>query len=93
MTPDVDADTHTRLAALVLTAQRQLPRLTVHVTPHTHHKQWIIDHCCSRIWVSTRLPPDDLVAAARTAIHTLLDEPRPLLVPTQRCNSPVMAER
>lgn len=86
-----DPATQAVLARAILNARRTLPLLTVTVTPRTGDRQWVIDTCCQRIWLSAYL--DDLPTALGDALWAMRESQHAVpsddvfaWMPRQRCD-------
>ena len=69
--PLLDPRTYAALAVTVLLVRRDIPALTVTITPNTNGRAWLVDHCCSRVWLSARLRSADMLRNLDDAVNTL----------------------
>lgn len=90
MAESPDPEPPAALALEVLTARRALPALTVTITRHTNGRAWLADTCCTRIWISAQLGPDQQSAALSDAVRVLRARlaGEVTWLPRQRCSEP-----
>lgn len=69
--PPLDPRCRVALALALLSARRSLPALTVTVTPNTGGRVWLVDRCCTRVWLSDRLTPTEYMQAVADAVRVL----------------------